>query len=175
MDVQEITEALNTALQMELDGKQFYQEYAEKATVPLVRRLFLRLSQEEDSHYHKVEEIYKTLIGSQDWPDTDPAFWYDKSIKSVFREALEDTHKGDIVVPAVELEGLDVAIKLEDKSYNFYHDRSSNAVRPKEKAFFDALAAEERGHYLALIESKDFLLDPEGWFSKKERWSLDGG
>ena len=175
MDVQESTQALKTALQMELDGKQFYLEFAEKAKVVLVRKLFLRLSEEEDVHYGKIRGIHTALIDSQEWPDTGSAFWYDKSIKSVFREALEETHSGEIAAPAAELEGLDLAIKLEDKSYNFYRSRSETAVIPRERAFYEALAAEERGHYLALVDSKEYLLDPEGWFSKKERWSLDGG
>ena len=34
---------------------------------------------------------------------------------------------------------------------------------------------EERGHYLALVDYREYLIDPAGWFRKAEHHSLDGG
>jgi rubrerythrin len=63
---------------------------------------------------------------------------------------------------------------MEDKSYTFYKSRFEEADSPHEKSFYKALTAEERVHYLALLDSYEYLLNPQGWFSKKERWGLDG-
>jgi len=63
---------------------------------------------------------------------------------------------------------------LEDKSYTFYKARFEEADNPHEKSFYKALTGEERVHYLALLDSFEYLSNPQGWFSKKERWGLDG-
>ena len=76
---------------------------------------------------------------------------------------------------ASELEALKMAMTMEDKSYSFYRSRNEEAASPAEKAFYQALSAEERVHYLALLDAYDYLLNPQGWFTKKERWGLDGG
>jgi len=37
------------------------------------------------------------------------------------------------------------------------------------------VAAEEKEHYLILLDYYEFLKDPSGWFVGKEHPSLDGG
>ena len=52
--------AVKTAIQMEIDGKQYYQQAAQASQNDLGRKLFLQLATEEDSHRKKFEEIYQT-------------------------------------------------------------------------------------------------------------------
>jgi len=161
-------EALRTALQMELEGKEFYQRSAERSYTVLARDLFSHLAEQEDVHYRKVKEVYEAVAQKHEWPSQETAFRQEKSLRSVFREAIESM--GEDVTPlSAELEAMQAAMKLEGWTYSFYRSRDQEATSPAEKAFYQALTAEERVHYLTLMDSYEYLSDPQGWFSKSER------
>jgi len=171
--VERRTEALKTALQMEIDGKEFYQKSGEKSYSPLARTLFQHLAEQEDVHYRKVKEIYEAVTRKQGWPEGETVLKQEKSLRNVFREAIEGLGE-NAKAASGELEAIETAMKMEDKSYSFYWSRDKEATSPAEKAFYQALTAEERIHYLTLLDSHEYLSDPQGWFTKSEHWGLDG-
>jgi rubrerythrin len=66
-------------------------------------------------------------------------------------------------------------MEMENKTEKFYSSRGAEAVYGAEKKLYTSLAAEERGHFLALVDYREYLIDPAGWFRKAEHHSLDGG
>ena len=166
-------EVLQFAVQMEIEGKEFYQKASQKSSNKLARELFQHLADEEDVHRKKFEEIYEALRRGQDWPDVEPPSEKGKRLKSLFAEASKALGT-KIEVADSELEAIKVAMDMEVKSYNFYHSRGEQSTLAIEKRFYEAVAAEEREHHLALLDSYEYLSDPAGWFTKKEHWSLDG-
>jgi rubrerythrin len=164
---------LQLAVQMEVDGKEFYQKASRKSSNKLAKELFRQLANEENIHRKKFEEIYKALKRGQNWPDVEPPFEKGKKIKSLFAEASKALGtKFKIAEP--ELEAIKAAMDMEIRSYNLYHSRSAESTLPAEKQSYKNLAGEERGHHLALLDSYEYLSDPTGWFTRKEHWSLDG-
>jgi rubrerythrin len=164
---------LQLAVQMEADGKEFYQKASRKSNNKLAKELFRQLANEEDVHRKKFEEIYKALKRGQNWPDVAPASEKGKKIKSLFAEATKALGS-KFEVAESELEAIKAAMDMEIRSYNLYHSRSKETTLPVEKHFYETLAGEERGHHLALVGSYEYLSDPAGWFTQKEHWSLDG-
>jgi rubrerythrin len=67
-----------------------------------------------------------------------------------------------------------IAINMEGNSRNFYQEQSEIAKFDSEKAFYKALAGQENGHYLLLLDYLEFLQDPAGYYSRTEHHSLDG-
>ena len=86
---QKTAKALQTALQMEVDGKEFYLTSEEKSTNDLARKLFHHLAEQEDVHYRTINEIYGKIEGQQGWPDVETTFKHGKSLQNVFKEAVE--------------------------------------------------------------------------------------
>jgi rubrerythrin len=166
-------EVLQLAVQMEADGKEFYQKASRKSSNKLAKELFQQLAKEEDVHRKKFEEIYEAFKRGQSWPDVGPPSEKGKKLKSLFFEATK-TLGNRVKVGESELEAIKMAMDMEVKSYNLYHSRSEESTLPVEKQFYKSLAGEERGHHLALLDSYEYLSDPAGWFTKKEHWSLDG-
>jgi rubrerythrin len=166
-------EVLQLAVQMEVDGKEFYQKASQKSSNKLAKELFRQLAKEEDDHRKKFEEIYKAFKRGQNWPDVSSPSEKGKKLKSLFTEATKALGSKFRVAES-ELEAIKIAMDMEIKSYNLYHSRSEESTLPVEKRFYEALAGEERGHHLALLDSYEYLSDPTGWFTKKEHWSLDG-
>ena len=164
---------LQLAVRMEVDGKEFYRKASQKSSNRLAKELFQQLADEEDVHRKKFEEIYATLKRGQNWPDVGAPAEEGKGLKSLFAEATKALGS-KFEVAESELEAIKVAMDMEVKSQDLYHSRSQESTLPVEKRFYETLAGEERGHYLALVDSHEYLSDPAGWFTKKEHWSLDG-
>ena len=167
-------EALQFAAQMEVEGKEFYQQASQKSDNKLAKELFQNLADEEDVHRKKFEEIYETLRKGQGWPDVEPPSEQGKRLKPIFAQATKELGS-KIKVAESELEAIKTAMDMEIKTYDFYHSRGEQSTLPLEKRFYQALSAEEREHHLVLLDSYEYLTDPAGWFTSKERWSLDGG
>lgn len=164
---------LQLAVQMEVDGKEFYQKAGRKSGNRLVKELFHHLADQEDVHRKKFEEIYRALKKGQNWPDVQTQTDKEGRIKSLFAEATKALGS-KFRVPEAELEAVKTAIDMEIRSYNLYHTRSAETIPAVEKQFYKTLAGEERAHHLALLDSYEYLSDPAGWFTRKEHWSLDG-
>jgi len=164
--------ALKIALQMEIDGKEYYQKVAKDSSNKLGRELFQALAMEEDIHRQKFEEIYSTISHKKAWPKTD--FRPDKGarLRNIFATAIQEMGS-NVKTLASELEAIQTAMSMENKTYDFY--KSQNTSYDTERELYEALAAEERGHYLVLRDYSEYLTDPAGWFIEKEHPSLDGG
>lgn len=171
---QKTAQALEKALQMEKDGQEFYQKAEQKCTNPLAKKLFKHLAEQEIVHMRIIKEIHEKVSSRAEWPKIETTFKHEKSLRNVFQEATENMEKG-VKATSDEIEALKTAMNMEDESYSYYNNRTKEASSPAEKSFYQALAAEERGHHLALLNSYEYLTDPQSWFAKEEHWSLDGG
>ena len=167
-------EALQFAIQMEIDGKVFYTIAGAESKSKVGKDLFEWLAGEEDKHRLRFEQIYDEMKASKEWPDLPVKREGDKSIKTLFTDALQRTGRTIQADPS-ELELVDKAIAMEDKTYNFYKSTSDTASYEAEKNFYESVAQEERGHYLMLTDYKEYIIDPVDWFTKSEHHSMDGG
>jgi rubrerythrin len=163
-------ETLQLAIQMEIDGKAFYQKSSSESTNETGKSLFATLAAEEELHRSKFEEIYNVISNKNSWPKIDFRPDKGRTIKNVFNEALEKPLKPS----ASELEAVLIAIQMEIKSYDLYNNQSKLSTVPAQKSFYEVLAGEERGHQLALIEYQEYLIDPAAYFRTKEHHSFDG-
>ncbi len=165
---------LQTALQMENDGKAFYLKASKASSNPLGAKLLQRLSDEEDLHRQKFERIYRAIQTRQNWPEkTDFKPDGAKALKTIFAEEAKKPAKAK--GQATELDAVQTAIKMEAKTYDFYKACSKNGTHVAEKDFYETVAREERGHQLMLLDYYEYLKDPGAWFVKAEHTSLDGG
>ena len=167
-------EALQIAVQMEIDGKEYYQKASQRSDNQLGRELFQSLAAEEDLHRQKFEEIYNAIQSKKAWPETDFQPDGGKGLRTIFARAVEEMGS-NVMAPATELDAVQTAMDMENKSYDLYKSRSQAAAYDGERDFYETLAAEEREHHLILLDYYEYLKDPAGWFVQKEHPSLDGG
>ena len=167
-------EALHTAVKMEIDGKKYYLKVSQESSNELGQKLFQSLATEEDIHRKKFENIYNAIRDKKAWPVIAPHLDAGKELKTVFSRASEGITP-EFEAPASELSAVKAAMEMENKTRDFYENQGHKATYVAEKKFYVALAAEERGHYLALVDYREYLIEPAGWFLKAEHHSLDGG
>ena len=167
-------EALQIAIQMEIDGKEYYLKASRESSNELGKRLLESLAAEEDIHREKFEEIYDAIRNKRAWPETDFQPDGGKRLRTILARATEEMGSNK-KAPTTELDAVQVAMDMENKTYEFYKNRCKDATYNAERDFYEMLAAEENEHHLILLDYYEYLKDPAGWFVTKEHPSLDGG
>lgn len=173
-EAEKTLKALQVAIQMEIDGKAYYLKASEKSSNKAGKALLSSLAQEEDVHREKFEQIYRAIEAKKGWPVTDFKPDGGKRLRTIFVKAAEEIGIG-LEAPATELDAIETAMTMENKSYDYYKSQERKATYDAEREFYRTLASEEREHYLILLDYFDYLKDPAGWFLSKEHPSLDGG
>ena len=166
--------ALQTAIQMEIDGKEYYLKASQESSNELGKKLLESLAIEEDTHRQKFEEIYSAIRSKKAWPTTDFHPDGGKGLRTILARASEEMSH-DIKAPATELDAIRTAMDMENRTLDFYKSQGESATYDAERDFYETLAAEEREHHLVLLDYYEYLKDPAGWFVGKEHPSLDGG
>lgn len=167
-------EGLKVAIQMEIDGKEYYRQASQESSDELGKKLLASLADEEDIHRQKFEEIYNAIQNNKGWPVTDFQPDKGKKLKTLFAMAVEKTATR-VKASEVELDAIQTAVDMEIKTYDFYQKLGKNATYDAERDFYRLLAAEEREHHLVLLDYYEYFKDPASWFGAGEHTSLDGG
>ncbi len=167
-------EALQIAVQMEIDGREYYLKASQKSSNELGKMLLRSLAAEENIHRQKFEGIYNAIRDKKAWPVTDFRPDGGKGLRTIFARATEEIGS-NIKAPATELDTVQTAMGMENKTYDFYKSQGKTAADDIARDFYETLAAEEREHSLILLDYYEYLKDPAGWFVKKEHPSLNGG
>ncbi|MGD0779764.1 MAG: ferritin family protein [Dehalococcoidales bacterium] len=166
--------ALQTALKMEIDGKEFYLKASKSSQNELGKQLLKKLAAEEDVHRATFQNIYDVLKVKKGWPDVKYQGDGGRGLRTIFAEALEGMDKNTKSI-AAELDAIKVAMDFENKTYDFYKHRSVVAIHSAEKELYDSIAIQESEHHRALLDYYEFLQDPAQWYVKAEHTSVDGG
>ncbi|MDP2729936.1 MAG: ferritin family protein [Dehalococcoidales bacterium] len=167
-------EVLKIAIQMEIDGKTYYLKISQESTNELGKELLQALAAEEDIHRRKFEEIYKAIEKQKGWPAVDFQPDEGRGLRSVFARALENQSASTKPL-STELDAIETAMAMENKTFDFYKNQEQKATYDAERNYYQSLCAQERHHYLVLLDYYEYLKDPAWWFAKTERPSLDGG
>jgi len=165
---------LQTALQMEIDGKEFYLKSSKASKNELGKELLKKLAAEEDIHRKVFQNIYNAIKNKKDWPDLKFSGDGGKSLRTVFAVALEVMDKSVNTMPE-ELDAVKTAMDMENKTYDYYNSRAKQATYDAEKQLYESLAMQESEHFRILLDYFEFLKDPAGWFVKTEHTAVDGG
>ena len=165
---------IRDAIRMEIEGKKFYIRAKEESTNQTGRDLFECLAEEEDKHRLRFEKIYKSIEEKKGWPDIKLRPAGKIKLRKVFVGAVGTVSAADKKKEKGELSAVAKAMDMENKTLCYYKKQAEKATSEVEAQFYKELVAEERGHYLALVDYREYIIDPAAWYQKAERHSLDG-
>ncbi|MEW6387050.1 MAG: ferritin family protein [Thermodesulfobacteriota bacterium] len=164
--------ALKDAIQMEVDGRQFYLEAAAKVKSTGVREILEYLAESEKYHIEKFTQIYQDLQKDPGWTETMAAFQPPQQQPYVCVLAMTKDDQG--TGGKDDLQALKTGIKMEECSIDYYTKLAKEVTNPLARRFFMSLAHEERGHLLYLLDMHNYLSDPADWFYVKQMSHVDG-
>ncbi len=154
-NIDEITDILRKAFQVEVDGFTFYSMNAERANKPAVRKLFERLARDETEHQAYLKAVMRRYEdhGAKGFHierrDPDLA----EFSSQIFIESLKDQAHGDVL----ETGALSIGIQLETNAIAFFKAAAGEAANPEISGFYQFLADWEGLHLRTLEQLYDSI------------------
>jgi len=167
-------QALQLALKMERDGRQFFLDASDKASHPLTKETFDSLAAWELEHIEIIERFQSSLRDTGEWESV--ASLQTKkgeaieTFKTVFQEAREHIDEA-VKAETGDLEAYRMARDMEDKISVFYQKQAGESSDENARAFYTFMADQEREHYQILDNAFQYLEDPAQWFEQGE-WTF---
>jgi rubrerythrin len=148
------SELVEIGIQIEINGKDFYEEIAVQSKDKKVKDLFLFLSGEENDHIKKFQGILDS-VQKYEPAEAYPGeyFAYMSSLASQYVFTKKD--QGRVMAQKVnsETDAIELGIGLEKDSILFYEGMKT-VVPEYDRKIVDALIAQEKKHLSMLFELK---------------------
>ncbi len=153
------------AMQMEVDGRHFYLDLAEKTNNKGLKNILTMMADSEAKHYNVILSMQRN-DKTEFSPDTEVL----TKVKNVFMRMKEEK---DIDVDVSQVEFYKKAREVEADSEKFYLERADEEKDPHRKEIFLKLAEEERNHCVLLENIIGFVSQPDDWLENAEWYHLD--
>lgn len=165
-------EILTNAIQMELEGKEFFGLAAERVANQRTKDTFNGLIKQEDRHIEVLSAEFERLSDGKSWASMGelrakrgktplPTVFADKKLKHAKLE-----------LGAGELEALKLGIEVEKKSIEYYTRAAASVDDTRAKEMFRWLIGEEGGHLTILSAEHDYR-SKTGYYYDKAEFSLE--
>lgn len=157
------------AMNMELDGRKYFEEQAAKMTDPTLKRIFEELGRDEEKHY----KIFK-IMSEGTKIESAPSLTTDiiATTNSIFQQ-MRDSHTKLEEYPANVKDVWKQARDIEDQADKFYREQAEKCSDDNEKKTWLTIANEEHKHWVALNNVVSFLERPNRWLEDAEWQGAD--
>ncbi len=158
---EEVKKALQTAIQMERDGYDFYRKAAAQTSSKMGETIFNTLAEDELTHLDTFQKVFEDKVGKEEWNALVnssnkyanlPIF--PKDLKAV-EGADPDTN---------ELDALHMAMNSEKEAIDFYTQILEKTQDDDTKQIIEEIILQEKNHYLILQEEFDHLGKTGYWY-----------
>ena len=167
---------LEFAMQMELDGKAFYEKQAAATGNAGLKKVLLSMAEEEERHYKyfkRLKENPEDVNGAFTGAETI------KKVKNVFQE-MADSPEG-IKFGDDEISAWREALGVEEKSKKLYEEQAGKESDPARKRLFLKIAGEEQNHIYMIDSVLMYAKQPQTFadsaqfknFRSLEGWGQD--
>jgi rubrerythrin len=162
------------ALEKEERGRDFYIKAASTCVNEPAKEIFRMLTKEEVAHIGRVKAIYEALKGGNAWSaDWKAHKTEDEDLQKLFRDRILK-QGAKITSGTDDIQALEIGMEFEQGAIDFYEDALKKADDPLEREFIELMIREERSHFAALSDIKQYLTDPDAWHTEMERHGMDG-
>lgn len=152
-------------MQMELDGRNYYLDLAEKTNNTGVKSILTMMAESESKHYNVILSMQKN-DKTEYSRDTKVL----TNVKNIFMKMKEEK---DIDVDVSQVEFYKKALEIETDSEKFYLERAVEEKDPHRKEIFLTLAKEEKGHCILLENIINLVSQPDNWIENSEWYDID--
>jgi len=148
------------AMKMELQGKAYYENFAQATQIAGLKSIFTGLAADEQKHY----DLLRELKAGREWTMTDSRLA--EQARTVFTELLEERDRlGEL---HEDLDGYRLALKVEADSVRLYEDMAKKEQDPETVQLYLKLANEEKKHFNIIENICDFVMRPKYYLEWRE-------
>ena len=170
MSTADLAMILKTAIEVEINGLNTFNKFADQTQDEDGKRMFKRLADDEKEHKAILEKQLRNLSEGGSWQSIQiPPSRVEKLIPAL-REKQKRT-KGESGMG--ELDALNTALDLERKAAQFFRDKAKEVDNPEAKETFLRLAEWEDAHFELIQAELDNIKNTGLWFGMPE-FRMDG-
>lgn len=161
MSIDNIKDAIKTAIQMEKDGYSFYKKAAAQTNSEMGKTIFESLANDEQMHLDIFEKMFEETVGSSEWKDL--LISSKKYAKiSVFPKDLTEI-EGDNPNTS-ELDAIRIAMDSEKEAIDYYIKIKEKMTDSEVIKVINEIIEQEKNHY-SLLEGEFNHINSTGyWF-----------
>ena len=148
MDMADLVESLQTALELERRGRAFYLDASDRVQDKIVKGVLVDLANDEEAHEQAIGRFYQALEKHQAWPSFEGGEGAGHAPERV--QEIVESSVGNIGSDATFVGVYETACELEVKSRDFYREQADAADERRLEEFFRFLARVEDAHLKAL-------------------------
>lgn len=166
-----VLEAIKGAIQLEIDGRAFFEHAAESTGSKNGKKMFEKLARDEIQHLKVFGQLFTTIIGDEEWKK----FLSEReNRKSPLIEDLKARMKKKEKKDRTgEIEAIRIGMELERNAIDFFADAAAKTGDSNAKKIFLKISDEEKFHYDLLQAQLDSVTNSGFWIDAAE-FQMDG-
>jgi rubrerythrin len=160
-EIENVKDAIKTAIQMEKDGYSFYKKAADQTSSDMGRTIFKSLAADELLHLEVFEKLFNKKVGKTEWytlVNTSNKYVdipiFPKDLKKI-EGANPDTN---------EIDAIRIAMDSEQRAIEYYTKISENSPDDDLKKILDEIINQEKNHYNILEGEFHHITSTGYWF-----------
>ena len=167
--------ALDKAMEVERQGKVFYEEAARHVKDPAGKAVFATLAKDEVEHIRLLQAQYEMIEQGQEWLALDEAKVCEPQTPLRLFPRKKDVGL-TIRARATDADALRLSMAFEEKGYQAYIRAQKETDDPTGKEVFAFLAKQENNHFVYLQKTLDYLTNQGAWYFDAQEFPMfDGG
>jgi rubrerythrin len=167
--------ALEKAMEVERQGKAFYEEAARRVQDAAGKAVFQTLAKDEVEHIRLLQAEYDQISNNSEWMDLSGAKVCEPQTPP---KLFPNQRDAALAIPAnaKDVDALKLAMDFEERGYKAYKKAQKETADPNGKKVFAFLAKQENNHYVFLQKTYDYLTNEGAWYFDEQEFPMfDGG
>ena len=160
-EIENVKDAILTAIQMEKDGYSFYIKAASQTESDMGKTIFESLAQDEQRHLDVFQKMFEDKVSQDEWNDlVDSSKKYAKI--PIFPTDLNDAPGMD--AESTELDALRMAMDAEKEAIEYYGNIRDKLGDQDTKNVIGEIIEQEKNHYSLLEKEFNHINSTGYWF-----------
>jgi rubrerythrin len=161
LDVNNVKDAIKTAIQMEKDGYSFYKKAADQTSSNMGETIFRSIAADELLHLEVFQKLFEEKIGKEEWNDlvNTSKKYVDIPIFPKDLKTIEGTNPD-----TGEIDALRIAMDSEKKAIDYYSKIKDKLSDESVKEIIDEIINQEKNHYNILEGEFNHITNTGYWF-----------
>jgi rubrerythrin len=160
-DIENVKDAIKTAIQMEKDGYSFYQKAAAQTSSDMGKSVFKSLAADELLHLEVFQKLFDEQIGNQEWYDLENS---SKKYADIPIFPTDLTKVEGANPDTNEIDALRIAMDSEQKAIDYYTEIREKTTDDEVNKILDEIIDQEKNHYLILEGEFNHINNTGYWF-----------
>jgi rubrerythrin len=160
-DIENVKDAIKTAIQMEKDGYAFYMKAAAQTNSSMGKTIFEGLASDEEMHLDVFEKLFQDTIGSTEWDQLVNSSKKYANIP-IFPKGMKDLEETN--PDTSEIDALRIAMDAEKEAIDYYSEIKVKINDGKIQKIIDEIIEQEKSHYYLLEQEFNHISSNGYWY-----------